>query len=367
MRSRLLKNFLLGLMGAVVIAVAISLFTAVTATTGLSYTVTGLGTLGDYPITLPLRINDLGQVIGWSRTNSSPPLGRAFLWQNGKMTNLGTLGGSSSRAFDINNSGQVVGSSLTSSGVYHAFMWQNGKMTDLGTHGSDNSGFAVGINNSGQVVGWSYQASSNKPDLLNESYHAVSWQNSGITDLGTLSGDNFSRAFNINNKGQIFGESYKFPNNSTPRTQRIFRWQNGATTNLGNLVTPSGYTDSYINGINNKGQVVGASSGFSGSSYKSAAYVWQNGTLTNLGSLGGTISEAIDINTVGTVVGYSFTSSGTNHAFVWRNGKMRDLNNFLLPGSGWELTAATGINNKGQIVGAGKFSGQPKAFLLTPV
>lgn len=62
MRSRLLKNFLLGLVGAVVIAVAISLFTAVTATPHLSYTITSLGTLGDYPITFPSRINDLGQV-----------------------------------------------------------------------------------------------------------------------------------------------------------------------------------------------------------------------------------------------------------------------------------------------------------------
>jgi multidrug efflux pump subunit AcrB len=69
MSSRLLKNFLLGLVGAVIIAVGISLFTAVTATPRLSYTVTGLGTLDDYPYTFPYRLNHLGQVADWSRIN----------------------------------------------------------------------------------------------------------------------------------------------------------------------------------------------------------------------------------------------------------------------------------------------------------
>src|SRR5215211_3619078 len=105
------------------------------------------------------------------------------------ITDLGMLPGggdfefSFSRANDINNRGQIVGSSMTASTNTHAFLWEKGKMTDLGTlPGGGEFGFSVasGINNRGQVVGFSTTAFREN--------HAFLWEKGKITDLGTLPG-----------------------------------------------------------------------------------------------------------------------------------------------------------------------------------
>lgn len=145
---------------------------------------------------LAMAINNSGQVAGyfWSAPLTQP---RAFLYSGGSMTALGTLGGSSSSAEGMNDSGQVVGWSTTAGGADHAFLYSGGSMLDLGTLGGANS-IAMQINNSGKVVG-----SSDSTAFL---YSGGTMTNlNSVTDL---SGSNFASlesANAINDLGQIVG------------------------------------------------------------------------------------------------------------------------------------------------------------------
>jgi probable HAF family extracellular repeat protein len=124
---------------------------------------------------------------GMSRGVSAPP--------RVSITELGTLQGN---AFGINNLGQVVGWSDFASGGQHAVLWQDGTITDLGTLGGRVS-FAYSINARGQIAGFS--------DTVSSVSHAVLWQDGTMTDLGTLPGGNGSVAFGINDRGQVVGSS----------------------------------------------------------------------------------------------------------------------------------------------------------------
>ena len=92
---------------------------------------TDLGTLPGDKISSAVAINDRGQVVGNSPTIAG--VTHAFLSSDGAMTDLGTLGGTTSYATAINDRGQVVGSAETTPGSYiqHGFLYSNGAMTDL--------------------------------------------------------------------------------------------------------------------------------------------------------------------------------------------------------------------------------------------
>jgi len=95
----------------------------------------------------------------------------ASLWQKGRLTDLGTLGGKDATALDINERGQIVGYSSiptsTASTLRHAFVWQNGRMTDLGTLTGGTNSRALAINDRGQVVGFAVNRT--------RQIHAVLW------------------------------------------------------------------------------------------------------------------------------------------------------------------------------------------------
>jgi probable HAF family extracellular repeat protein len=125
-----------------------------TASGQVQYTVTDLGTLSGGTVSYASGINNLGQVVGFSWTSSGSNGQHAFLYSGGTMQDLGTLGGNRSWAWGINDGGQVVGEADTSSGDQHAFLYSHGTMTDLGTLGGPLSG-VYGINNLGQMTGFS--------------------------------------------------------------------------------------------------------------------------------------------------------------------------------------------------------------------
>lgn len=130
-----------------------------------------LGTISGLPHSSAVALNERGQVIGWSakalgEDEELPRNPRAFLWQDGRLTDLGTLGGASAIPFAINEAGQVVGQSQSAKGEWHAFVWAKGKMTALPTLGGKFSA-ALAINEAGQIVGWSRTPKDVK--------HAVLW------------------------------------------------------------------------------------------------------------------------------------------------------------------------------------------------
>lgn len=343
MLKRLLRKFVLVCVGALAIAVGITLFNTTNATTTFHYAVTELESLstkesGAY------GINNSGQVVGYSYPSGGPM--HAVLWDNGTLIDVSRGGPFPlNYASASNKTGQVVCNLSPSSHVSGRcpYLWQDGQITYIGQCGG--SSYVNAINNAGQVAG---------VDIS----RAFVWQNGYTNYLSSLDGSNSnsqSSALGINDRGQVVGYS------STSNEQHAVLWQNNGITDLGTL--PGG-NYSQASSINQLGMVVGWSRTSSGPRH---AVLWQRRQITDLGTLDGNDTQASDINNRGTVVGYSFNSYYTPiHAFVWRNGRMRDLNSLLPANSGWELTAAYGINDRGQIVGKGKKDGQTKAYLLTP-
>jgi probable HAF family extracellular repeat protein len=158
--------------------------------------VTTLGAGGGY------GLNDIGEAVGYA--NNDP----AYWDTGGTLTLLTTLGGSDAVAWDINNTGEIVGQSRVPNGPYYAVAWRNGVITNLGTLPGDADGcvtpsgpcgsVAYRINTGGQIVGASY--------IPNQSQRAVIWTDGVIVDISPIGPPNQSSlGMAINDAGWAVG------------------------------------------------------------------------------------------------------------------------------------------------------------------
>jgi probable HAF family extracellular repeat protein len=160
-------------------------------------------------------INDTGQAVGSSgvcSNTSLPPVhpggAHAVLWEkDGSVIALGGLpGGVSNVAGNINNRGEVTGTSQLADGSVHSFLWSKEKgMHDLGSLPGAVVTVAPccnTINDSGEVVGFSFDATGNVTPFV--------WRDNRMTDLNTLipkdSGWQLLFAQSLNDAGEIVGQ-----------------------------------------------------------------------------------------------------------------------------------------------------------------
>jgi probable HAF family extracellular repeat protein len=305
-----------------------------------SWTVRDLGTLGGRE-SWATSVNTAGMVVGASRPVPGSAPTHAFLWQDGEMADLGTLGGTFSTAVAINGRGQVIGMSGTRSHELHAFIWDNGQMRDLGTLGESSASrptAPVAINERGEVAGTSYVR---EQDGSGGATHAFLWRAGEMTDLGTLGGK-WSVATALNDRGEVVGQS-----TTRSRAKHAFLWTAGKMIDLG---ARPGDDASSADAVNNRGQVVGRSE----RDYDRAELmVWERGRVAKSVSVP-IQTWNVDINERGEVAGYRYhgdwlfddPSTVSEHAFVWRSGRVIDLKPFA-----GRRSEALALGDDGSVVG----------------
>lgn len=324
----------------------------------IKYRIQDLGTIqgGVGEAIQPLAINNAGTVVGTSTLISGATRVGAFIYENGSMRALKSTGrwAEGYTATDINDAGWVVGEFLDRPGrTSQPVLYRDGAVIPLGLAGggSRDPVFAA-INNAGVVVGrddagsFIVDAAGTRPLTVGPAGEPFSAQL--LNDRGVIAG--FHR------------NQYALTDGGTVTPLERFRQE------------PYGFlaTD-----LNNQGQLlVQISVPGDGDVRLAQSYIYEAGRYRALGPLGPD-SEALvarAFNDAGVAVGVTFAGSPDDaaHAFVWRDGRARDLNELIAPGAGgsnWVLSDAWDINERGQIVGTGRLEGSSiaRGFIATPV
>ena len=308
---------------------------AVISIYGANIDLTTLG--GDNSWTNYGGINDRGEAVGMAETSVPDPNGedmcafhtqktcRPFLWRDGHIMGLPTLGGNNGQAAAINNREQIVGISETTAPdpgcppskqpgtTVLPVMWERGEVRALPTLPGEPDGFVQGLNDRGQAVGATGTCTS-------FAIHAVLWENDHAFQLADL-GHTGSNAYAINNHGQAVG----YVSTTDGSTIVASFWEDGARGAVTNLGILPGDGAAFATGVNNRGQVVGS----------------------------------------------TFNSQGWSRGFIWHDNVMTDLNTLISKDSNLSIIAASNINERGQISGmatvlTGPDTGKIHAILLTP-
>jgi probable HAF family extracellular repeat protein len=335
-----------------------------------------LGTLPGGTSSCEQWISDTGLIVGGSTNGQIDPLAgvpevHAALWFEKRVFDLGTLGGNESIAFAANNYGEVAGGAankiadsnasffFTAATQVHAVLWKNGKMMDLGTLGEGTDSMAYNVNELGQVAGMSFTNNTVNPTTGLPTVDPFLWENGKMIDLGSLGGVQSNQLY-LNNKGQVVGYSDLVGD----QVYHPFLWtEDKGMQDLGTL----GGNFGQAWWVNDAGDVVGQAT--TEGDQVLDAFLWRDGVMTDLGALAGDAgSYAQAINAGGQIVGQSIASQGYNHAFLWENnGPMVNLQDLVVPGSEVIPVEATFINDGGEIAANGFLpNGDRHAILLIP-
>ncbi len=310
-----------------------------------SHTLIDLGTLGGPNSSVTWNVkNDHGLIAGIAQTNLPDPLGelwssaffypgpnnfgfinRGFVWKNGHMRELGTLGGNHSFAAGANNFGEVAGWAETNCPdstcvppqvlQFLPVVWgpRKDQIRQLTLIAGDTSGAATAINDQHVAIGIS--GICDQAVGRYTAKHAVKWSKGNVTDLGNLGAEFWNTPTAINQAGTIVGFA-GVPGDPDGNTINAFIWTESDGMQL--LPGLEGDVDIEAYGINNRGTVVGLSCDATG---VCKAVRWDDGVVTDLNTLKQNeftdrLETAKDINDAGEITGRSISDAGARTAYL---------------------------------------------------
>ena len=314
----------------------------------VQYTVTDLG-----PFIYPSAINDSSQVVGTFIHGRSD----AILYSDGTVKTITPPDGAVARAWGINNLGDIVGEVMFCDIVNgncvnsrtRGFIYSSTKNTFniLGTLGGRSS-LAYDINDSGQVTGFSYPAPENSKE------HAFIFKDGVFTDIGAVLGSAGTLGVSINASGHVGGHA-----SSNTSTRGAFLYDGSFL-----FFEPNGF----VRDINDLGEAVGGLSGNddgTGRAFLFSHGASQDlGTLHDF--IFARANALNKVGQIVGISSPSFFSFQGQRAFIFSGGVMQDLNALIPSVAGREITEATDINDAGQIIANGRINGEDHGFLLTP-
>jgi probable HAF family extracellular repeat protein len=292
--------------------------------------------------------NNRGQVVGIASAAAGTGGNHAFLWENGRFTDLHPIvapDALNSGAADINDHRTIIGTA-----DHAGFKLQGTQVTAITVVPGETSVNPVEINDSGQMIVESFGGPSHGPFFVDGDDAEL---------LTPLPGALDAVAVALNERGVAAGDSIFFPE----FTRHGTIWQNGgAPTDLG---VPAGFDSTFAAGINSHNRVAGVAE----STSARTAATWSDGVWTLLPSIAPgepQVSEATAINEAGTMVGSTTLTGGDNfvqRATLWQGGRALILDELIDARdplkSFIHLTFAQEINDRGDVIVRGLDSRTP--------